>query len=336
MKHFLCETTVNYFRHLNLPKLWYGLLLFPAFIQISIPSLCIESLAASEKDIPLVAIIYPKRDRESRMAARSLKRQMRAFGYKKHKTIRYRTRKCDVTATVVKKHVRRAIKKGAKVVVSFTEPVTRYVIDETQGSVPVLFCMSKDQAFSHTVEENARLTGVFIQHAPSEDVLSILRLFLPSLTKLGVLYGPDQDASDVNGLLHAAGTMGIDVTKDFTGISERGELGDMEAVLITDWDSNAALSEKITTAYFTVNTPVFSEERVPPGKGVLACITMAPGEKEGRQLGVLLDRLLKGESCKDIAPVEMRGRLCLLLDLSIAKQLGRRFSIPPASLELRE
>ncbi len=334
-----CETNVSYSGYRNLPR--SQRLLPYLIILIGVLSVYAENVEASNKKIPLISILSPRNDPECRFAARSIKRQMRDLGYKKHKTIRYRTRRCEVTPAAVKKQVRRAIEKGATVIVSFTEPVTRYAIEEAGGSVPILFCMPKDQASSVIDRgEGIPLTGVFIQRASSADVLCLTRLLVPGLKSLGVLNITGGDTSWMEGLSGSAGDAGISVisvgVNDGTHTKKGGVSEKVDTLLITNRNSDAAFSKEVATAYVAAGIPVFSVENIFPGSGVLACITMEPGEREGRQLGVLLDRLLKGESCKDVRPVEMRGKLSLSVDLSTAERLGIKFAIPPSSLEMKE
>jgi putative tryptophan/tyrosine transport system substrate-binding protein len=195
---------------------------------------------------------------------------------------------------------------------------------------PVVYMMILDPLKHQLIAPN--MTGTMLE-VTTDRQLKLIRTFLPSIHRVGVLYDPHKSASKVKEAAQQAAAMGVTL-QGFPVDSEkevpsqlRQLLSETEALwLLTDSTvlTNESINFLIQSA-LAQHVPVigFSPEFIRLG-GLLG-ISVSYGEV-GRETGVLAKRILDGERINPLRPLPIE-RLKISINLKTARFLG--LVVPP-------
>lgn len=196
------------------------------------------------------------------------------------------------------------------------------------GDVPIVFMMILDPQ-KHQLN-GSNMTGTLLE-IPLDRQLKLLRSFLPTKHKLGILYDPSKTSSRIKDAEpHAAANefqlQGFPVT------SEKEVPTQLRALLATDealWlmpDSTVLTDESIRfilESALAQHVPVIGFSPEFTRLGALLSLSVNYGEV-GRETGVLAKRILDGERILPLRPIPVE-RMKITVNLNTARFLGITF-----------
>jgi putative tryptophan/tyrosine transport system substrate-binding protein len=195
--------------------------------------------------------------------------------------------------------------------------------------IPVLYMMILDPLKHRLSAEN--MTGVLLE-IPADRQLKIMRAFLPTLRRIGMIYDPDKTAPRLKAAESRASIyefqlrgFPVDNEKDIPQ-QLRALLSESEALWLVP-DSTVLTDESIRfilESALAKHVPVigFSSEFTRLG----ALLSMSVDYSEvGREAGLLAKRILDGEKSLPLKPVVVQ-RVRITVNLKTARYLG--ISIP--------
>lgn len=195
--------------------------------------------------------------------------------------------------------------------------------------IPVLYMMILDPLKHRLNAEN--MTGVLLE-IPADRQLKIMRAFLPTLRRIGMMYDPDKTAPKLKAAESRASTYEFQL-RGFPVENEkevpqqlRSLLSESEALWLIP-DSTVLTDESIRfilESALAKHVPVigFSSEFTRLG----ALLSMSVDYSEvGREAGLLAKRILDGEKLLPLKPVVVQ-RVRITVNLKTARYLG--ISIP--------
>jgi putative ABC transport system substrate-binding protein len=195
---------------------------------------------------------------------------------------------------------------------------------------PVVYMMILDPLKHQLIAPN--MTGTMLE-VTTDRQLKLIRTFLPSIHRVGVLYDPSKSASKVKEAAQQAAAMGVTL-QGFPVDSEK-EVPSQLRQLLTETEALWLLTDSTVLTNESINfliqsalaqhVPVigFSPEFIRLG-GLLG-ISVSYGEV-GRETGALAKRILNGERINPLRPVPIE-RLKISINLKTARFLG--VAVPP-------
>jgi putative ABC transport system substrate-binding protein len=201
--------------------------------------------------------------------------------------------------------------------------------------VPIVYMMILDP-LKHQLTA-ANMTGTLLE-VPVERQLKVMRMFLPALHQLGILYDPDKTSSRVKNAMEKAAVFdyhlkGLPVGNDKDVPQQlRALLVDVEALWLMP-DSKVLTNESIgfiLESALARQIPVIGFSPEFTRLGALLSMSVNFGDA-GRETGLLAKRILDGERILPLNPVPSE-RLKITVNLKTAKFLGITFSKELTSL----
>lgn len=196
--------------------------------------------------------------------------------------------------------------------------------------IPVIFCMVLDPAKHDLKAPN--MTGIRLE-VPVERQLNAMRMVLPPLKRIGVLYDPEKTGGLVEEARSLARSMGLELVarqvrteKDVPG-ALRAVLPQVEALWLVP-DSTVLTEDSLRflmSSALDANVPVigFSSELVRSGALIGLSVNY---EDVGRQAGLLAKKIVSDQA-RPFTTTFPPERLRLALNLKTARFLG--IVIPP-------
>ena len=201
--------------------------------------------------------------------------------------------------------------------------------------VPIVYMMILDP-LKHQLT-SANMTGTLLE-VPLERQLKIMRMFLPTLHRIGTLYDPTKTSSRVKEAARQATISdfqlkGIPVESEKDVPQQlRALLSDVETLWLMP-DSTVLTSESIQfilESALTRQIPVIGFSPEFTRLGALLSMSVNYGEV-GRETGLLAKRILDGEGILLLNPVSIK-QLKISVNLKTARFLGVTFSKELTSL----
>ena len=208
--------------------------------------------------------------------------------------------------------------------------------------VPVVFAVSDDPVAGGLVQSLARPGGMFtgvtlMSPELAGKRLELLRMALPSLRRVAILYDPEHRATYMSDMKSAAERMGIDFLP--IRFNEPGDFSNAFATA-TKYGADSMFIEpsRFTLVYARRLGELAIQHRIPAisaydtfahAGGLLAY--GARYEEQAVRAAALIDRIVNGARPADL-PVEQPTRFALVVNLRTAKALGLTM---PDSLLLR-
>jgi putative ABC transport system substrate-binding protein len=220
------------------------------------------------------------------------------------------------------------------IIIPITTPSAQAVAKQAKG-IPVVFSAVTDPVAAKIVpaldKPAENVTGTS-DVSPMDKQVELVKEFLPSLKKLGVIYntGEVNAQVQVDMIEKAAKALGISVEK--AGISNSNEVkqrtesivGKVDAILIPVDNTVVSSFEALLTAAKQSKVPVFASDSDTVKRGAVATYGI-DYYKLGRQTGVMAARVLKGEKPGSM-PVETLKDVQLVVNENAAKAFG--LSVP--------
>lgn len=197
--------------------------------------------------------------------------------------------------------------------------------------IPVLFTAVTDAVSAELVDSNeapgGNVTGTS-DAAPIEDQLELLKLLVPEVSSIGVVYASGEVNSQVqvDAVEEAAGPMGIDVrTQTVTTVNEIQQavdaLGDVDAIYVpTDNMVVAGIASLIQIAE-QKSIPVIGAEAGTVEGGAIATLGIDYTEL-GRQTGEMALRILRDGADPATMPVETAKEFTYVINEDAAQRQG--------------
>jgi putative tryptophan/tyrosine transport system substrate-binding protein len=195
--------------------------------------------------------------------------------------------------------------------------------------VPIVYMMVLDP-LKHQLTA-ANMTGTLLE-VPLDRQVKIMRTFLPTLHRVGILYDPSKNASRVKDAVEQAGILNVQV-KGLPVESEkdvpqqlRTLLSDVEALWLMP-DSAVLTNESIPfilESALAHHVPVIGFSPEFTRLGALLSMSVNYGDI-GRDTGLLVKRILNEEGLLPLNPVPIE-RLKITVNLKTARFLGMTFS----------
>lgn len=196
------------------------------------------------------------------------------------------------------------------------------------GDIPTVFMMVLDPQ-KHQLN-GANMTGTLLE-IPVDRQLKLLRTFLPTKHRLGILYDPSKSSSRIKDAEPPAAANDFQL-QGFPVSSEKDVPQQLRALLATDealWlmpDSTVLTDESIRfilESALAQHVPVIGFSPEFTRLGALLSLSVNYGEV-GRETGLLAKRLLDGERILPLKPVPI-DRLKITVNLKTARFLGIMF-----------
>lgn len=201
--------------------------------------------------------------------------------------------------------------------------------------MPIVYMMIQDPLRHQLTAPN--MTGTLLE-VPIDQQLKIMRAFLPTLHRLGMLYDPVKTSSHVKDAERQAATshfllkhLPVESEKDVPQ-QLRALLSDVEALWLTP-DSTVLTNESIQfilESALAQQRPVIGFSPQLTRMGALLSMSVNYGEV-GRETGQLAKRILDGETLLALSPLPIQ-RFKISVNLKTARFLGLTFSKDLTSL----
>jgi putative ABC transport system substrate-binding protein len=195
--------------------------------------------------------------------------------------------------------------------------------------IPIVYMMIQDPLKHQLTAPN--MTGTLLE-VPVDQQLKIMRAFLPTLHRLGMLYDPVKTSSQVKDAERQAATSNF-LLKHLPVESEkdvpqqlRALLSDVEALWLMP-DSTVLTNESvqfILESALAQQRPVIGFSPQLTRLGALLSMSVNYGEV-GRETGQLAKRILDGEKLLALSPLPIQ-RFKISVNLKTARFLGLTFS----------
>lgn len=194
--------------------------------------------------------------------------------------------------------------------------------------IPIVYMMILDPSKHHIATPN--MTGTLLD-IPIDRQFKILRSFLPSLRRLGVLYDPTKTGFQFNGTARHAAAYGFELD-EFPVASEKEVPLQLRALLTTAdglWlvpDSTVLTAESvgfILQSAMARHVPVIGFSPELTRLGALLSISVSYSDV-GRETGLLARRLIDGDSKLPMKPIPIE-RLNITVNQKTANFLGISF-----------
>lgn len=194
--------------------------------------------------------------------------------------------------------------------------------------IPIVYMMILDPSKHHLATPN--ITGTLLD-IPVERQFRILRSFLPSLRRLGVLFDPAKTGFHNNGTARSAAASGFELD-EFPVASEKEVPLQLRALLTAAeglWlvpDSTVLTAESvgfILESAMARHVPVIGFSPEMTRLGALLSISVSYGDV-GRETGLLARRLLDGDRKLPMKPIPIE-RLNITVNQKTANFLGISF-----------
>ena len=196
------------------------------------------------------------------------------------------------------------------------------------ADVPIVYMMILDPLKHQPTAAN--MTGTLLE-VPVDRQLKIMRMFLPTIRRLGTLYDPTKTSSRMKDAVRQATTSNFQL-KGLPVESEkdvpqqlRTLLGDVEALWLMP-DSTVLTNESvrfILESSLANQIPVIGFSPEFTRLGALLSLSVNHGDV-GRETGMLAKRILDGERLLPLNPVPIE-RLKITVNLKTARFLGITF-----------
>ena len=193
------------------------------------------------------------------------------------------------------------------------------------GNIPTIYMMILDPLKHHLTAAN--MTGVLLE-IPTDRQLKVMRAFLPTLRRIGMLYDPGKTASRFKEAETQASVHDVQL-RGFTVVNEK-EVPHQLRMLLSEsdalWlipDSTVLTDESIRfilESALAKQVPIigFSSELTRLG----ALLSMSISYSEiGREAGLLAKRILNGEQRLPLKPVSVQ-RIRITVNQKTARYLG--------------
>ncbi|WP_286883646.1 ABC transporter substrate-binding protein [Aneurinibacillus sp. UBA3580] len=219
-------------------------------------------------------------------------------------------------------------------IIPITTPSAQAVAQQAK-EIPVVFSAVTDPVAAKIVpaldKPAENITGTS-DVSPMDKQVQLVKEFIPSLKKLGVIYNTGEVNAEVQvGMIEeAAKALGVTVEK--AGVSSSNEVkqrtesivGKVDAILIPVDNTVVSSFEALLTAAKASKVPVFASDSDTVKRGAVATYGI-DYYKLGRQTGVMASRVLKGEKPGSM-PVETLKDVQLVMNEAAAKNFG--LSVP--------
>jgi putative ABC transport system substrate-binding protein len=190
---------------------------------------------------------------------------------------------------------------------------------------PILYMMILDPLKHHLTAAN--MTGVLLE-IPTDRQFKVIRTFLPSLRRIGMLYDPDKTTTKLKeaeprAVLHEFQLRGFPVENEKEVPQQlRALLSESEALWLVP-DSTVLTDESIRfilESALTKQIPVVGFSSEFTRLGALLSLSIDYGEI-GRETGLLAKRILNGELPLPLKPVSVK-RIKITVNQKTARYLG--------------
>lgn len=220
------------------------------------------------------------------------------------------------------------------VIIPITTPSAQAVVNQAKD-IPVVFSGVTDPVAAKIVpaldKPAANVTGTS-DVSPMNKQVELVKSFVPSLKKLGVIYNTGEVNAEVQVKMieEAAKEMGVTVEK--AGVSASNEVkqraesivGKVDAILVPVDNTVVSSFEALLAAAKAAKVPVFASDSDTVKRGAVATYGI-DYYKLGRQTGVMAARVLKGEK-PGTMPVETLKDVQLVVNEKAVADAG--LSIP--------
>jgi putative tryptophan/tyrosine transport system substrate-binding protein len=303
------------------------------FFAFSVPA-----LAQQQAKIPKIGWLGGRSPSGPAGAGENFRRALRALGYVEGKTVtieyRYAEDKLDQLPALANELVRLNV----DLLIAPTTVEVRAAMNATK-TIPIVFYNVPDPVDSGLVDSLARPGGNVTGFSTISALLSgkrleLLKETIPKLTRVGVLWDPQNPASSAQwkdsqqparelGLqLHSMEVSSADKYDSAFKVAVKARSG---ALLVTQSTLVAANSPRIANLAAKNRLPAIYTREDYVNSGAL--MSYGPDDIESYQrAAVMVDKILKGTKPADI-PVEQPTKFEFIINLKAAKQIG--LTIPP-------
>ena len=253
------------------------------------------------------------------------------LGYKEGENVQIKWHRTDDYGTSLKSVVEDMVRFRADVVVAFSTPFARAMVDYTQ--IPVVYLVGDPvgaglAASLNKPGGNATGISVLVRELTAKR-MEILREFNSRAKRIGVLFNSANSMGNaqVDEAKIAARVLGVELKLlDARNIKELGQSlrlisrRNMDAVMVTGELILLGNRTKIASAMRKARMPAIYPSLIFHDSGVLISYG-ANAREASRKLATYVDKILKGSKPGDI-PVEQISRYEMIINERIAKEIG--------------
>lgn len=291
--------------------------------------------------LPLVAITQIVDHNTLDTVRRGLIQKLEAEGFVDGKTIKLVYQNANGNVTVASQIAKQFIALQPKVIVALSTQSAQLLKQPAQEArIPLIFSAVTDPIAAKLVtsfsDTDQGVTGVS-DFMPAEPQLQMMRTFLPSLKKLGVIYNPSEinSVSFLEKMKKVAARDNIEFV--FVAINTTAEassavasvIGKVEALYFPNDNTAMAAAGAIAQVALKHKLPVFANDLASVELGIMAALSydrVAMGAKTADIVG----SILQGKSTKDF-PVTNDVPLEMVVSQRALEQIGLEL---PATLSM--
>lgn len=216
------------------------------------------------------------------------------------------------------------------VIVAITTPSAQTAVSAARG-IPVVFAAVTDPVGAKLVkalDQPTRWVTGTTDMLPMDQHMALVKKIVPDAKKVGVIFNPGEanSVSSVQAVHKAAPAQGMSVveaaaTKSSDVLaSARSLVGKVDAIYLPIDNTVISALEAVLKVAERADIPVITGDTDSVARGAVAAVGF-DYYQVGRQTGVIVERILKGESPKNI-PVEGVQIMDLVLNPAAAERMG--------------
>lgn len=221
------------------------------------------------------------------------------------------------------------------VIVAITTPSAQTAVSAARG-IPVVFSAVTDPVGAKLVkalDKPTRWVTGTTDMLPMDKHMELVKKIAPAATRIGVIYNPGEanSVSSVAMVSEAAPKLGMSVVKAAATKSSdvqaaaRSLVGKVDVIYLPIDNTVISALEAVIKVAEQSDIPVITGDTDSVSRGAIAAVGF-DYYQVGRQTGIIVERILKGESPKNI-PVEGVNKMDLVINPAAAERMG--VTLPP-------
>ena len=293
---------------------------------------CTSALAADKVTVAVTSIV----EHPALNAARDgVKKALEEAGYKDGDNLIFQFETAQGNPATAAQIAQKYVGENPAVIVPIATPSAQAVVSATQD-IPIVFTAVTDPVSAQLVKDRdhpgGNVTGI-ADMSPLADHLKLIKEIVPNAKKIGVPYNPGESNSVVllTALKEMAPKAGYEIVEapaaksaDVQGAAQ-SLVGKVDVIYVPTDNTIVSALEAVIAIGTDNKIPVFSGDTDSVTRGTIASVGFDYFEI-GRQTGVVVVRVLKGEKPGDI-PVKNASGTDLFVNTKAAAAMG--VTLPP-------
>ena len=237
--------------------------------------------------------------------------ELKSQGFDSIQNIEFQYENAQGNMTTAVQIAQKFVSAHPDVVLAISTPSAQTLVAAAKGVFPIVFSAITDPVATHLVaslkQPGADVTGV-IDRAPFEEQLEFIKKIIGSPKRIGIIYNSSESNSVIAldiikvkaqelgfKIIEASATKSSEMSTALSSLMDK-----VDAVFIPNDNTVASSIDSIVKICENRKIPLFAADTMLVEKGVIAVLGY-DYSMIGRQTGVIIARILKGEKARDIA-----------------------------------